>query len=121
MKRPGRLRTVLLRTFVILLILSAGAAIAARFYLSSGSARERVAARLQSSLGGKVQVGAADIGLVGDSTLKDIEVFEDAGNKDAKPWLKVADVELDVSALDVASRKATPERVRLRGAAITLR
>src|SRR5689334_24527241 len=101
MTRPGRLRTALLTILFFLLLIAAGAIVAARYYLHSDRVAPQVASRLQSLLGGRVEVGAADIGLTGGSSLRGLEVFEDKASQNEQPWIKIDDIQADLSALDL--------------------
>ncbi len=118
MKRAVWLRRTLWITLVALLLLGGGGLLALRLYLSSAAATRQVAERLQDMLGGQVEIQGAQIGLIGDSSVRGIQAFEE-GRPD-KPWLRIEDVMADVSALSLL-RDKSPEDIQLQGARITLR
>src|SRR5262249_54432441 len=60
----------------------------------------------------------AQIGLVGDSTVRGIQVY--AEGDDSKPWLQIDDVTADMSALS-ALRGQSPDAIGLQGARVALR
>jgi uncharacterized protein involved in outer membrane biogenesis len=112
-----------LRVVLVVAVLLVVAGVAARLYLRSGHVASQVAARLQAAYGGPVRVASADVGLTG-STVGGLELFEKS--KEGKlvsqqPWVTVQSVTADVSLLGVLSGNATPGKVTLTGAAVTLR
>ncbi len=117
MKRFRRLRNVLLYGLPVLALLLLAAAAAARLYLSSEAVAAKVAGRLGDIFGGPVRVGEVDIGLAGDSTLKGLQVFP--GDGSGKPWIEIADVEANVSALGLISG-ATPTDIHLQAPEVSL-
>jgi hypothetical protein len=118
MKRPAWLRKGLWLFPLLLLVILLAGAVAVRLYLSQARAAHLVGERLQSMLGGRVEVQSADVGLIGDSTVQGIRAFADG--EDDKPWLQIDDVKADVSALS-ALRGKSPDAIQLRGAKIALR
>ncbi len=118
MKRATWLRKPLVFIPLALLVLGVGVLAAVKIYLSSGRATRQVAERLQDLLGGRVEVGNAQIGLVGDSTVRGIQAF--AEGDDSKPWLQIDDVTADMSALS-ALRGQSPDAIGLQGARLALR
>jgi hypothetical protein len=118
MKRASWLRKALLIIPIVAIVLTAAALGAAHLYLSSGRASGIVAEQLQDLLGGRVEVGGANIGLLGDSSVQGIEVYE-VGDQ-SKPWLQIDDVQADASALGLLLGK-TPDKIQLQGARIALR
>jgi hypothetical protein len=121
MNRPGRLKKVMLWGLGIVALLLVGLWIAARLYLSSESTNRQVAERLEQLLGGKVRIASSSIGLVGDSSLENVEVYEKDAPEGGKPWLRLAQVEADVSALDLVGKDALPGNVTASGAELYLR
>ena len=93
MNRPARLRTVLLSVLVLLILLAGGLLVGTRLYLHSDRVSRQLATRLQSVLGGKVQVQAADVRLTGGSSIRGIQVYEDTGSGEEQPWIQVEGVE----------------------------
>jgi hypothetical protein len=116
LRRPVRL---LLYGTAGLLLLIAVALVAARFYLSSGRVANQVRQRLQEFLGGTVQVGAVDLGLTGDSSVSGITVYDEDRAAGVKPWIRIARVRADVSALGLA-RGQMPQSVTLHDAQLSL-
>jgi uncharacterized protein involved in outer membrane biogenesis len=114
-----RLLRALLVVLTLLVILIVGLLIAARAYLSSDSARREVAARLEAIYGGPVEVEGADIGLFGDSTLRNVRLHE-AGQAGRSAWASAAAVKTDVSALDLL-RGVMPRQITLTDPVVTLR
>jgi hypothetical protein len=91
----------------------------ARFYLSSDRAAHRVARGLQEVLGGTVHVRKADLGVVGSSRLSGIEVYQPDAASGDKPWIEVAGVAADVSAVGLLCGEL-PATVHLENPKITL-
>jgi translocation and assembly module TamB len=120
MQRFGRWRTVLGTTLVALAVLAGAAWLGARTYLSSRRVACQAADRLRHLLGANVEVGEANVGLTGDSSLQNVKVFEPDAKPGAKPFLRIHKAHADVSALDLA-RGARPSQLTLRGAHLTLR
>jgi translocation and assembly module TamB len=118
MKRTTWLRKALWIFPIVLLVLVGAASIALRSYLSSAAAVQQVAQRLQEMLGGRVEIEGAQIGLIGDSSVRGIQVYE--ADKPNKPWLSIDDVRADVSALGLLLGKS-PQAIHLQGAHLTLR
>src|SRR5919197_5460084 len=121
MSRFPRLLRVLPRLLAVLLVLGVGGAVAARTYLSSGHAAEQVRARLEKVLGGPVELDSVHIGLLGDSSLRGLRVYEKDGKTPREPYLSVDEVRTDLSALDVLLGAAVPGSLDLRGPHVTLR
>ncbi|HWG42938.1 MAG TPA: hypothetical protein VN688_09145 [Gemmataceae bacterium] len=118
MKHPTRLRKALWIVPIVLLVLGVAALVAVKVYLSSSHATRQVAGRLQSMLGGRVEVQESHIGLTGGSTVQGIRAY--AEGDDSKPWLQVDDVKADLSALSML-RDKSPDAIDLNGARVTLR
>jgi len=118
MKRTTWLRRTLWIAVIALPVLAGAGLLLARSYLSSGEAAGQVARRLQEMLGGSVVVQAAQIGLIGDSSINGIEAYEDG--KPNKPWLRIDEAMADLSALS-ALRGKSPDDIHLQGARIFLR
>jgi uncharacterized protein involved in outer membrane biogenesis len=114
-----RLLRVLLIVAAVVGVLLVGLLIAARVYLRSESARRQVAAHLEALYGGPVEVDEADVGVLGDSTLRGLRLYE-PGKADQTPWASVGSVKTDVSALDLV-RGVAPKQITLGDPAITLR
>lgn len=106
---------------LVLLALVGVAAAAAKWYLASGRVTPRVAARLQEFFKQSVLVAAADVGLGVGSELHGVQVFESAEHGLEGPWLRVTDLDADVSALDLLTGSAEPSRLRLGGVEVHLR
>jgi hypothetical protein len=117
MKRASWLRKALVVLPILVIVLAGTAIGAARLYLSSGRANREVTKQLQEMLGGRVEVGEANIGLIGDSTLQGIKAYEDGGPE--TPWLQVADVKAGASALSLLLGKS-PDVIQLQSARIAL-
>jgi hypothetical protein len=96
-----RLGKVLLGVVAVLALLY----VAAWFYLSSDSAANRVAARLQELLGGTARVQKADLGVLGGSTLSGIQVYQPDAAPGDKPWIQVGGATADASALSLVCGK----------------
>jgi hypothetical protein len=111
-----RFLRVLLVAVVVLVLLG----VAARYYLSSGYIASQVASRLESMLGGQVQVASADVGWSG-STANGVEFYEKEKSVSQKPWLTVKSVTTDVTLLGALTGTTTPNHVTLSGASVTLR
>ena len=77
MKRPAWLRKPLLFIPLLVIVLGVTALVALKTYLASGRATGQVAGHLQKLLGGRVEVHEARIGMVGDSIVQGIQVFEE--------------------------------------------
>jgi hypothetical protein len=118
MKRPAWLRKPLLLIPLLALVLGMAALVALRIYLSTGRATGQVAERLRKMLGGRVEVHEAKIGLIGDSTVQGIEVYEDGQQE--KPWIRIDGVKADVSVLSLL-RDKSPDDIQLDHARIGLR
>lgn len=118
MKRAAWLRKSLWILFAVLILLAGGSLIALRFYLSSAAAVRQVAERLQQMLGGRVEIQSAEIGLIGDSSVRGIEVYADGEAN--KPWLRLDDVVADLSVFSLL-RDQSPQDIHLQGARLRLR
>jgi translocation and assembly module TamB len=118
MKRTTWLRKALWIAIIVLFVLAGAGLLFLRSYLSSADAAWQVAERLQEMLGGNVLIQSAEIGLIGDSSVRGIEVYEDG--KPNKPWLRIDDVTADVSVFSLLRGKS-PEDIHLQGARIFLR
>src|SRR5579872_297301 len=120
MMRSGRLRKGLI--FLLLAALAGLALIGcARLYLTSRRASRQIADKLEAILGAPVQIREVDVGINSGSSLSGLQVFEANGQRPEQPWLTVADVRVDLSALNVVGGDMSPQRVALSGAAIDLR
>jgi hypothetical protein len=117
MKRPGKLHLGL-AVLVLLLLLLVGAFVGLRLYLSSNRVAQRVADHLRAILGGTVRVGKAEIGLQGNSTLRNVEVFKD---KDDTPWFRADEIVADLSVLSLLGGEAIPDRIALNKTQLVLR
>lgn len=100
-------------------ILLAVAYLGLRWYLSSDAIRRQVLARVQEAIDSPVQIEGVSIGLLGDSTVKNLQLFED--EKTNLPWLSIDKLSLDVSAMDVMNENVKPKRVEVSGAHVHLR
>ncbi|MGH7225336.1 MAG: AsmA-like C-terminal region-containing protein, partial [Gemmataceae bacterium] len=118
MKRAAWMRKALWITPLVLLILAAAGLVALRYYLSSPRAAQQVAEQLQDMLGGRVEVQGAQIGLIGDSSVRGIQAYEDG--EPNKPWLRIDGATADMSALSVL-RGQSPGDVHLQGVRVRLR
>jgi translocation and assembly module TamB len=118
MKRASWLRKAVWTTTIALLLLGTAGVVALRVYLSSAAATRQVAEQLQDMLGGRVTVRDAQIGLIGNSNVSGIEAYEEG--EENKPWLRIDNVEADVSALSVL-RSQSPQDIHLHGARVVLR
>ncbi|HTU89746.1 MAG TPA: hypothetical protein VMF69_06600, partial [Gemmataceae bacterium] len=118
MKRTTWLRKTLWITPIALLLLAGGGLIALRSYLSSAAVSRQVAERLQEMLGGRVDIQSAQISLIGSSSVRGIEAYEE-GEAD-KPWLRIDDVTADISALSLLLGKS-PDDIQLQRARVRLR
>ncbi len=114
-----RLIRVLLVVLAVLVILVIGLFTAARAYLRSDAARREVASHLEAVYGGPVEVDGADIGVLGDSTVRGLRLYEE-GQPGQAPWASAGSVKTDVSVLDLL-RGVTPKDITLDDAAVTLR
>src|SRR5215471_12395843 len=103
----------LLWTLLVLLGLSAGLLLAARLYLRSSAVAARVAAQLRQKLGIPVRVEEADIGLFGDSTIRNVEMFE--SDTHARPWAVIGELSTDISVLDLLRGAVNPRQLTLKG------
>ncbi|MHB1424419.1 MAG: hypothetical protein ACYC3I_14705 [Gemmataceae bacterium] len=118
MKRTTWLRKTLGIIPLVLLVLVGAATIALRLYLSSAAATQQIAERLQGMIGGRVEIESAQIGLLGDSSVRGIQVYEPG--EPNKPWLRIDDVTADMSVLSLLLGKS-PDDIHLNGARVTLR
>src|SRR5882672_7440990 len=112
MRHAGRWKIVAF----LLAILVVGLVAGAKAFLSSRRAAEEVAARLRTLLNVPVEVGKAHIGIAGESSLGEVQVYE-AGEPgpSAKPWMEVREVQANVGAVGLLGREASPSLVTLRG------
>lgn len=118
MKRVAWLRKALWIIPVVLLLLAAIGLLFLRSYLSSARAAQQVAEHLQDLLGGRVEVQAARIALIGASSVRGIQVYEDGEAN--KPWLRIDDGTADLSVLSLL-RDKSPQDIQLQGVHCTLR
>jgi hypothetical protein len=115
MRRRGFLRVLVVAVGVVVLAVGA-----ARWYLSSRRAADRVQTQLSEALGTPVRVEGVRLGLTPRSTLTGLRVLETDGPADAEPFLTAASVEADASAWHLITG-GRPRNVTLQGAALTLR
>ncbi|HEX5271568.1 MAG TPA: hypothetical protein VFW33_13820, partial [Gemmataceae bacterium] len=113
------MKRYLLILLAVVALLAVGLAIGARVYLHSDKVRDDVAVRLGALYGGRVAVGEADIGVIGDTTLRNLRLYE-KGEAGKTPWVTVGSVKTDVSALDLA-RGVKPKDITLVEPVVTLR
>lgn len=106
---------------LVLLIVVLGALFAAHTLLRSERVRHDVAARLEEAAGLPVTIGAAQIGVTGDSTLRDLQLHEAGAAPGDAPWATVEALRTDLSAWDILRGAAVPQSVTLVGAEVTLR
>ncbi len=114
------MKRVLLILFAVVVVLVIGLGIAARVYLRSDGVRRQVATRLGEMYGGRVEVGEADVGVTGDTSLYDLRFYQAGDDAQAAPWASIGTVTADVSALDLL-RGVTPHDLTLTGATVNLR
>jgi hypothetical protein len=113
------MKRFLLILLAVVVLAALGVVIGGRYYLHSDQVRQRVATRLESIYGGDVEVGEADIGVTGDTTLKNLRFYErDKSGKN--PWAKVGSVEADVSGLNLM-RGVMPKDLTLISPVVTIR
>ncbi len=113
-----RFRKAVLILSILTLVVLAGLYLSGRAYLASDGTRRQVESQLAEMYGGPVAVESASVGMVGDSSLHGVRLYE-AGGSESAPWAIFESVQSDVSALDILRGK-TPQAVTLTGAAITL-
>src|SRR5437016_4563372 len=106
-----RLLRVLLVLVGLVVVLVAGVLVAAKVYFSSESARHQVASHLAEAYGGRVEVESADIGVLGDSSLRGLRLYE-AGQPAGEPWASAGTVKTDVSVIDLI-RGVKPKELTL--------
>jgi hypothetical protein len=112
-----RLLRILLVLGVLLLLLG----VAAHGFLRSRGVADQVASRLEDLFGAPVKVGEVSVGLTGETSLGDVELYEPGPRAPQRPWLKAERLEADVSALKLLAGRTTPREIHLSGAALTLR
>jgi hypothetical protein len=115
MRRRGFLRVLVVALGAVALLLGA-----ARWYLSSRRAADRVQAHLSEALGTPVRVEGVSLGLTPHSTLTGLRILEMDAAAGAEPFLTAARVEADASAWHLVTG-GRPRNVTLEGAALTLR
>ncbi len=111
------------RLLILAVIVVAGLGVlwgVSRILLSGRRVSGMVASRLQAAYGAPVQVGDADIGL-GSSALHGLKLYEPNASTNDMPWAEVKELDADVSLLKLLSGDASPHRLTLRGADVTLR
>jgi len=113
------LRRIALVVLIVFLVVGVGLYLASRYYLSSSNVTGQVSKRLQAMLGAPVQVGSADVGLTGASSLHGLRIFEPGDQTEKTPIVTVDSATADASALDLAEGKS-PNEVTLTGASIAL-
>jgi translocation and assembly module TamB len=118
MKRMAWLRKTLGITLVVLCLFAGAGLIALRSYLSSAAALHQVAERLQDILGGHVAIQSAQIGLIGVSSVRGLEVYEDG--EPNRPWLRLDVTTADVSVLSLLHGQS-PKDIHLQGVHVRLR
>jgi translocation and assembly module TamB len=109
-----------LRIILIVLLVLGVAAFALRVYLRSSNLASRVASQLAAVYGGPVAVEAVEVGLRG-SSLQGLKLFEEGDTSSSRPWLTAADIETDYSLWSYLKGKSLPEKLKITGAAVTLR
>jgi hypothetical protein len=119
MKRAGRVLVSLFVLALLTLALAATCAWAARAYLTSRRAADKVAAQIAALYGGPIQLDSVDIGMDG-SSLHDLRVYELDGG-DQEPWLSVEHVRADVSVWDLLADDPNPASLELDGISLKLR
>lgn len=102
---------------IIGVLLGAGYA-CARFYLTSDAVARMVEQNLQETLGVPVRIASIDVGLLGSTKARGVEVQEPAGGG---TWLRIDELEADVSAADFLFGSGKPGKVTLRGADAVVR
>ncbi len=118
MKRLAKLRHILLGTLAVLAILVVAVLVAAHFYLRSGHATQQVQAQLEDALGVPVEVGSAQIGLQGNTEVRNLRLIDES---DHKPFLQVEQADVDMSVLRYLGGGRSPRRIDLRDAHLRLR
>jgi hypothetical protein len=116
MKRAVRFLGIL---FLVLLVAGALAYWGFHYYLHSGKGAQAVARHLEKTLGGRVRVGAVDVGVTASSA-RGVEVFAHDADTEDGPWLTIEDIEADVPVFDLLDRTARPTKVTVRGLAVRL-
>src|SRR5262249_26926798 len=120
MKRFGRLHKGLV--FLVVMALVGVALIGcARLYLTSRYASDQIAEQVQAVLGVPVRTEEVEVGLTGDSFLRNLQVYEADGQRPDTPWLTIEDIRADLSAADVVGGDATPRHLVLSTASLNLR
>jgi hypothetical protein len=118
-RRRGPVMKRAVRISVMVLIVLLAGLIAARLFLSSQFVADEVAAQLADIYGGRVELKDARIGLVGDSTIGGVRLYEAGGAPE--PWLTAHSIKADLSALGLLSGDTMPDQVTVSGATISLR
>jgi hypothetical protein len=104
---------------VVLLVLVGAVIIAGRVYLSSSRFQQQVVSRLQETYGGPVAVQSADIGMLGNTELHGLRLYE-PGKEGEDPWATFQTVTMDVSALDLL-RGEMPRHMTINDPSVELR
>lgn len=109
-----------LRFFFLLMVgLCALLVISGRIYLGTVYASRFVSKKLSDALGVPVQIKSISPGF-GSTTIKEIEIAEDGGASDGKPWATAREIEGDTSIVGLLAGD-TPNDLFLRDAHVTLR
>ncbi len=110
----------LVLVLVIVLVLIGVLFFAARSYLHSHGAAEKVAARLGAVYGGRVRLDEVDVGAA-STALHGLRLYEAGSDQSEHPWLTVDDTEADVSAWDLIRGEVMPHHLSVSGAKLLLR
>lgn len=83
-------------------------------------AADLIAGKLAVAVGLPVQVGTLDVG-ASDTSLRGLALLEAGASPGSEPWVKVRQVDADVSLAGLLTGNATPSNVLLRDASVILR
>jgi hypothetical protein len=115
MKRLGRLRFLVYAFVSAVLLLGAGYLV-----LCSSYAKRKLEQKLSTIIGTPVRVAGMNVGLIGNSSVVDLQLFQTEDDADSI-WATVQGARADLSAFALLTGNATPTEVTLTGAAIELR
>ncbi len=104
------------RTAIVLLILTCGAAVGLRYFLTSSFLARQVARHLRTRFGLAVSVDGIRVGLHG-TTLFNVRLAGDNGNL---PLLRVDRLETDLTLWKLLCGQTRPQEITLQGAHLTL-
>lgn len=116
MRRLLRWRVLLL---VVALVLVVGI-VGVKLYTRSGFAARLVANKLEAQLGLPIRLGKLDVGLLGNTSVSDLRVYEAGAGADTEPMLAAADVDVNIGAVG-AARGKQPSEIHLQDAHVLLR